>query len=59
MSQAWATFARTGNPDFDGIPHWPAYTTGTRATMMLDATCRIVNDPFSAERKLWKEIGNV
>jgi para-nitrobenzyl esterase len=59
MSQAWATFARTGKPDFDGIPRWPAYTTDTRATMMLDATCRIVNDPFSAERKLWKEIGNV
>ncbi len=56
MSQAWATFARTGNPSFDGIPRWPAYTLDTRATMFLDAECHVVNDPFSAERRLWKEI---
>ena len=57
MSRAWATFARTSNPSFDGIPRWPAYTTDTRATMFLDAECRVVNDPFSTERKLWKELG--
>jgi para-nitrobenzyl esterase len=57
MSQAWATFARTSNPSFDGIPRWPAYTLDTRATMFLDAECRVVNDPYSAERRLWREIG--
>jgi para-nitrobenzyl esterase len=56
MSQAWATFARTSNPGFDGIPGWPAYSMDTRATMILDAQCRVVNDPFSAERRLWQEI---
>jgi para-nitrobenzyl esterase len=55
MSRAWATFARSGNPSFDGIPRWPAYTLDTRATMILDAQCRVVNDPFAPERRLWKE----
>jgi para-nitrobenzyl esterase len=59
MSQAWATFARSSNPSFAGIPRWPAYTLDTRATMFLDAECRVVNDPFSTERRLWKEIGTV
>ena len=35
MSTAWASFARTGNPNHSGLPHWPAYTAGTRATMYL------------------------
>jgi para-nitrobenzyl esterase len=57
MSQAWATFARAGNPSFAGIPDWPAYTLDTRATMILDAQCRLVKDPYSAERLLWRDIG--
>jgi len=24
--------------------------------MILDAQCRVVNDPYSPERRLWKEI---
>jgi para-nitrobenzyl esterase len=56
MSKAWATFAKTGNPSFDGIPRWPAYALDTRATMILDAQCRVVNDPYAPERRLWKAI---
>lgn len=56
MSQAWATFARTSNPSFEGIPRWPAYNLDTRATMFLDAECRVVNDPYASERQLWKEV---
>jgi para-nitrobenzyl esterase len=57
MSEAWATFARHGDPSFDAIPNWPAYDLKTRATMILDAKCRVVNDPFRDERLLWKELG--
>jgi para-nitrobenzyl esterase len=56
VSQAWATFARTGNPSHDGIPNWPAYTLDRRATMILDAQCRVVDDPYREERLLWSEI---
>ncbi len=57
MSRAWAAFARTGNPSHDGIPAWPAYTLDRRATMILDAECKVVDDPYREERLVWEEIG--
>jgi para-nitrobenzyl esterase len=56
MSRAWATFARTGDPSHDEIPQWPAYTLEQRATMILDAECKVVNDPNREERLVWSEI---
>ena len=53
MSEFWSTFARTGRPAATGQPAWPAYTTGQRATMFIDAACRVVDDPFSLERRAW------
>jgi para-nitrobenzyl esterase len=44
MQAAWAQFARTGNPG------WKSFDTTTRATMMLDRECHVVNDPGRAER---------
>jgi para-nitrobenzyl esterase len=45
ISTAWVNFARTGNPNHDGLPHWPTYTSSTRATMYFDAPCEVRNDP--------------
>lgn len=45
MSAAWVNFARTGNPNHAGLPHWPAYTSETKATMYLDTTCAVRNNP--------------
>ncbi len=45
MSTAWVNFARTGNPNHDGLPHWPAYRAGSRATMFFDAPCGVRYDP--------------
>jgi para-nitrobenzyl esterase len=53
MSALWAGFARSGRPSAPGVPRWPAYTVRDRATMWLDATCRIVKDPDSRERLYW------
>lgn len=44
MQNAWAQFARTGNPG------WKSFDVTTRATMMLDRECQVVNDPGRAER---------
>ena len=30
MSAAWIAFARTGNPNTDALPLWPAYTLERR-----------------------------
>jgi para-nitrobenzyl esterase len=36
IAGAWAGFARTGNPNHTGLPHWDAYSTGKRSTMVFD-----------------------
>jgi para-nitrobenzyl esterase len=54
MSAMWASFARTGRPAAPGAPPWPAYDLERRATMFIDATCRVVDDPWSTERRFWQ-----
>lgn len=53
MSRAWLAFARTGNPNHEGIPKWPPYSTETRPTMIFDDQCKVENDPYGAERRAW------
>jgi para-nitrobenzyl esterase len=45
ISTAWTNFARRGNPNHDGLPHWPIYTAEQRATMYFDTHCEVRNDP--------------
>ena len=56
MSEMWSTFARTGHPAAKGQPNWPAYDTSKRATMEINATCAVVDDPFRLERELWDRL---
>lgn len=42
MSSAWLNFARTGNPNVPGQPHWPAFTAANGATMIFDDQCKVV-----------------
>jgi len=51
MATAWANFARTGNPSQPGLP-WTPFTPDGCPTMVLDAACRIVNDPEGEARKI-------
>jgi para-nitrobenzyl esterase len=53
MHRAWIAFARSGNPNHDGLPPWPRYEAGQRATMELGETCQLIDDPMGAERALW------
>lgn len=41
MSSAWLNFARTGNPNGNGVPQWPAFTTKKKATMIFDKACEV------------------
>lgn len=36
MSRAWGNFAKTGNPNAQGLPKWTAYTPKNGATMIFD-----------------------
>jgi para-nitrobenzyl esterase len=51
MSGAWAAFARSGNPNHNGLPKWPRFTADERATMIFDKECKVVNDPHGEERR--------
>jgi len=48
MSAAWAAFARTGNPNHPGLPHWPAFTEADNETMVFN-TASEVRRNFEAE----------
>ncbi len=51
MMTAWVSFAATGNPGGRETPA-PAYGPD-RATLIFGADCRVEDDPYPAERKLW------
>ena len=53
MHSAWIAFARNGNPNTSALPHWPAYESELRATMIFDEACRVEDDPQATERELW------
>ncbi len=55
LASTFVAFAKTGKPDNDQIPRWPAYDATTRATMVFDAETRVVNDHRSAIRKYWSQ----
>ena len=50
ISNAWVAFARSGNPNHKGLPHWPAFNETQRATMIFNNECKVVNDPNGEER---------
>jgi para-nitrobenzyl esterase len=51
MSGALIAFARTGNPNHDGIPQWPPFTDSRRAMMIWDATSEVKTDPDREARQ--------
>ena len=56
MASTWIAFARTGNPNNATIPHWPAYNTEDRPTLLLDVEPRVQNDLRGEARRLWQGI---
>lgn len=56
MTAALIAFARSGDPGHDGLPAWPPYDTGQRATMLFDVTSTAADDPAGSERALWDGI---
>ncbi len=53
MREAWAAFARVGNPRSPLVGSWPSYTVEDRATFVFDASTRVEHAPRDAERRFW------
>lgn len=58
MSAAWANFARTGDPNTEGLPEWSVYNTVEHPTMIFDHTPRMENDPRSEQREMMLRFGS-
>lgn len=41
VSEAWIHFARSGDPNHPGLPHWTPLTAESNATMVFDNTCEL------------------
>jgi para-nitrobenzyl esterase len=50
MANAWLAFARKGDPNHAGLPHWPAYDLQKRSVMLFEVPAKVVDDPFRSER---------
>jgi para-nitrobenzyl esterase len=51
MSEAWVSFARTGNPNHAGIPSWVPYEPTRWPTMVFGSQVALRNDPHGEERR--------
>ncbi|MCW8194665.1 carboxylesterase/lipase family protein [Proteobacteria bacterium 005FR1] len=52
MSEAWISFARSGNPNTKDLPKWTPYSADERATMIFDLPPKMVKDPNGAIRRI-------
>ncbi len=50
MSDSWANFAKTGDPNAEGLPHWNPYTTENGELLVYDYECVI--RPHNFDRKV-------
>ncbi|HVI99980.1 MAG TPA: carboxylesterase/lipase family protein [Sphingomonas sp.] len=56
LQEAFVALATRGDPNHAGLPHWPGYELPTRATLIVDATSRIENDPRQWQRELFARV---
>jgi para-nitrobenzyl esterase len=56
VREAWASFARSGDPNHAGIPKWEPYTANNRTTMLFDVPCKTEIDPAREELDAWEGI---
>ncbi len=48
MQQYWVNFARTGDPNGEGLPYWPTVAEAPGQVMSFDTPVEMIADPFLA-----------
>jgi len=56
MSDAFISFAGTGQPYSTKLPEWKPFTLEKRETMLFDQTPGLANDPRGEERKIFARV---
>jgi para-nitrobenzyl esterase len=56
IQQAWISFARTGNPNHDGIPAWEPQRLTRRPVLRFDEVPTVLDDPERDELDLWMNL---
>jgi para-nitrobenzyl esterase len=51
MSEAWLSFARSGDPNHAGLPRWKPYELLSRPVMLFDVPAAAADDPHAEERR--------
>lgn len=56
VSDSIIHFARTGSPNAGALPEWTPYESANRATMVLNNTSQVVDDPIARRREIMQPI---
>jgi para-nitrobenzyl esterase len=56
MQDAWLAFAKTGDPNHEGLPPWTPFDAKRRATMILGEQCAMQAAPMEPERLFWESL---
>jgi para-nitrobenzyl esterase len=52
MNTYWANFAKTGNPNGEGLPVWPRYNTQKEEILDIDVNGKVVAQPDPRKKRL-------
>jgi para-nitrobenzyl esterase len=56
MSSAWVAFAKSGNPNHRGLPHWAPFDGKQRVMMVFNDECKAISDPHGSEQHVLHSI---
>ncbi len=54
MMDSWIAFARSGDPNHEGLNGWKPYTPNDRITMVFNLDSGVQKAPFEEERAAWE-----
>lgn len=57
LRRAWASFARSGDPDRDGRLGWPRFRAGDERYLALDTPPHVASGPLAEACAFWRDLG--